>query len=353
MCHECERVCPVLELPDIVKRERITYAVRSKDKENIRNSTSGGIFLPLAEWVISNDGIVCAAGYTDTFEVAHMFMDKESVASDNRAVYEKFRGSKYVQSDLNTAFIQIKELLGTGKKVLFIGTPCQVAGLKKYMKKPHEKLLTANLVCHGTPSYKLWNKYINYQKKRFKSDIKSISFRSKIYGYHSGGMMLISFINGRKYCASARTDLMQKSFLSEIASRPSCYQCPFKQLEQCSDLTVYDCWHFEKLVQEVKDDDMGYTNVIVQNEKGERICKQLNVIRFKVDTEKAIALDGIMIRNSAKAHPLREQFYCNMDSISLEEQIQRFIPITGKDRFIEILKQNLYRTGLLQKIRKL
>jgi Coenzyme F420-reducing hydrogenase, beta subunit len=340
-------------LPDVVNGERITYAVRSKDNENLRKSTSGGIFLPLANWVIANGGIVCAAGYTDTFEVAHMFINKESVESDNCAAYEKFRGSKYVQSNLNTVFIQIKELLGTGKKVLFIGTTCQVAGLKKYIKKPHVNLLTVDLVCHGTPSPKLWGKYINYQKKRFKSNIKSISFRSKIYGYHSGGMMQIQFINGRKYCASARVDLMLKSFFAEISSRPICYQCPFKQLERCSDLTVYDCWHFEEIVHEVKDDDRGYTNVIVQSEKGDNILKQLSVQQFKVDTEKAITLDGIMIRNPAKEHLLREEFYCEMDSISLEEQIQKFIPITSKDRIVEMLKQNLYRIGLLQKIRKL
>ena len=113
------------------------------------------------------------------------------------------------------------------------------------------------LVCHGTPSPKLWDKYLEYQKNNYHSEIEDISFRNKTYGYHSGTMR-IQFKNGKTYYGSARVDPMLRSFFKEISSRPSCYQCYFKNLERCSDFTIYDCWHADQLVVGLADDDKGY-----------------------------------------------------------------------------------------------
>ena len=231
----------------------------------------------------------------------------------------------------------------------FVGTTCQVSGLKSYLRKEYENLIAVDLVCHGAPSPKLWEKYLNYQKNEYHSDIEEISFRNKTYGYHSG-TMTIRFSNGRVYNGSARVDYMLKSFFREIASRPICYECPFKKIERCSDFTIYDCWHASELVDGLKDDDKGYTNVIVQSKKGADVLIQIrdSYEMYPVDTQKAIELDGSMVLKSAVSHPKRSEYYKDLDSDTLPEHIQRFIPVTKKDLAIERSKILIYRLGVYQ-----
>ena len=144
-----------------------------------------------------------------------------------------------MQSDLGDCFSEIKKHLMQETKVCFIGTPCQVYGLKSYLRKEYDNLVTVDLVCHGTPSPKLWKKYLDEQKDKYHSEIDDIVFRNKTYGYHSGTMR-IRFKNQFVYYGSARVDPMLKSFFAEISSRPSCYQCHFKSVERCSDFTFQE-----------------------------------------------------------------------------------------------------------------
>lgn len=233
--------------------------------------------------------------------------------------------------------------------VCFVGTTCQVAGLKAFLRKKYDQLITVDLVCHGTSSPKLWDKYLNYQKNKYHSEILEISFRNKTYGYHSGTMK-IRFANGKTYYGSARVDYMLKSFFNEIASRPVCYQCPFKMLERCSNFTIYDCWHATELVSGLKDDDRGYTNVIVQSEQGKHLLKQISdrYELYQTDTKKAIALDGIMVMNSAKSHVRRSEFYVGIDERTMDEQIQKFISVMMTDILIERGKIIFFRLGIYQ-----
>lgn len=265
-----------------------------------------------------------------------------------------FRGSKYVQSDLGTCFKKIKEYLEQNRKVCFVGTTCQVNGLKNFLQKGYDNLVTVDLVCHGTPSPKLWEKYLDYQKGKYNSEIEEISFRNKTYGYHSGTMK-IQFKNGKKYFGSARVDLMLKSFFSEISSRPSCYQCVFKTLKRCSDFTIYDCWHAADLIENLKDDDKGYTNVIVQSNKGAKILELIkeDYEIYPANTQKAISSDGIMILNSAKPHLRRCEYYNDFDKEPLDEHIQKFIPITRKDILIEKSKRIFYKCNLYTVLKKI
>ena len=142
---------------------------------------------------------------------------------------------------------------------------------------------------------------------------------------------------------------MLKAFFYEIASRPICYACPFKTLNRCSDLTLYDCWHFSALVDSKEDDDCGYTNVIIQSKKGADIFRELkNDIQFyKVDTFKAKELDGVMICSCAKPHSDRSSFYKTMSVDGLEKAVQLYIPVKRLDKLIERVKIVLYRLHLL------
>ena len=348
-CHLCEKVCPVINKKVNENKLPESCAVRAKDGDTVMNSTSGGFFTPFANWLKNNNGVICAAAYDEDFHVSHVIVDttKEEIP------YNRIRGSKYVQSDMRDCYVKIKEFLSHGRIVGFVGTTCQVAGLKAYIGD-NDNLITIDLVCHGTPSPKLWDKYLEYQKDKNKSEIKDISFRNKTYGYHSSTMK-IDFENGNEYYGSARIDYMLKSFFKEISSRPICYECPFKTIERCSDVTLYDCWHIAELVPELKDDDRGYTNVIVQSEKGKKLLEELKeeLNIYPVDTKKAVELDGIMVEHAAVPHPRRAEYYKNIDNVSLHDHIQTFIPVSKKDYVLERTKGVLHRTGILRIIKRI
>lgn len=352
-CGICEKVCPVIKNKVNSGFVREGVVLRAKNKKTVRQATSGGIFKPLAEWFFENDGIICAAGYDTEFAVVHIIVDSREGELEEVLNTYKFNGSKYVQSDLRDIFPELKRKIESNRPVCFIGTTCQVAALRSYLKHDYLNLYTIDLVCHGTPSPMLWKKYLIFQQDKYKSRVVNVSFRSKVYGYHSGGMMQLTFANGKRYCASARVDYMLKSFFKEIASRSICYECPFKQVERNSDLTVYDCWHFSELVDGRSDDDNGYTNVIIQSEQGQRLLRNIEnkIELYEVDLYKAIKLDGVMIQKSATPHPNRNKFYVDYKNKTILEMVNEFIPVKKKDYAVEITKQCLYKLGILQKIK--
>ena len=346
-CGLCQKACPVMNQPKKAGDHLQSVVLRVKREDVLQGSTSGGFTTPLAEWVLDQGGVLCAATYDKEFKVVHALVtSREDIA--------RTRGSKYVQSTLGDHFTQIKTLLKQDRLVCFVGTTCQVAGLKSFLGKEYDNLLTVDLVCHGTPSPKLWEKYVAFQKEKYGTQIAEVTFRNKTYGYHSGTMK-IEFANGKTYYGSARVDPMLKSFFREIASRPICYQCPFKALERCSDFTIYDCWHAAQLVPGLSDDDRGYTNVMVQSEKGQKVLEALrdHYEIYDADTEKAVALDGSMVRGSAKPHPRRAEYYKDLDRHSLPEHIAAFIPVSGKDRLIEKCKHSIYRMGIYTALKTL
>lgn len=304
-CGLCEKTCPIKNKLNN-NNEPKAYIMRSKEENILKTSTSGGAFTPIAEFILENNGIVFGVGYDQYLNVIHKSITKKEEL-------QELRGSKYVQSTLGETFKKIKKYLEDDFLVLFSGTPCQIEGLKKYLKKNYEKLYTIDVICHGTPSPKLWKDYINYQESKYKSKIKEAYFRHKTYGYHSGTMKLV-FKNNKKYYGSARTDYMLKSFFSEISSRPSCYDCQFKSKKHISDFTIYDCWSFEKLTNK-KDDDKGYTNILINTTKAENL---FNVIQnriecYNVDNDTAIKYDGSMVEKSAVPNKYRKEFYYTLN----------------------------------------
>lgn len=344
-CGRCERVCPVLGTRASgaeSKGEIVSaYAARTRDNDVLANSSSGGFTTPLIDWVISNGGVVCGAAFDDRYRVCHRLFENEDAAKSTR-------GSKYVQSEMGECFAQIKEQLRTGRQVCFIGTPCQVAGLKLFLQEEFLNLITIDVICYGVPSPWLWSKYLDYQMSSHHSAIKSVTFRNKTYGYHSSTMR-IEFENGETYFGSARVDYMLKSFFKDVASRPICYECPFKALHHVSDITIFDCWHVSRLVEGLDDDDRGYTNVIIQSNIGRDALAEVEGLfeLHPVDVARMIELDGDMALGCAKPHPLRPIFYEGLDSETIEEHVQRLLPVTKVDRLMERSKGLFHRLGLM------
>ena len=347
-CHKCETVCPVKNKNNNSQKIDAICA-RSSNIDVVRDSTSGGFFTPLAKYVLANNGKVVGAAYSDNKIIEHVF-----VYDNSKYDISKLRGSKYVQSDLGNIFVEVKKELLSGVLVCFSGTPCQIEGLLNYLEKDYDNLITVDVICHGTPSPKLWKKYVDYQEEKYRSTIKSVSFRKKTYGYHSGTMELV-FENGKKYTGSARVDYMLKSFFREISSRPSCYECSFKTDTHPSDFTIFDSWHASELVHGLKDDDLGYTNVFINTDKGRKILSEIEdeYEYYQVDKEQAIKLDGKMVRNSAIPHQKRKEYYVDLDDEELDVHIQKFIPISKKDYMVEKSKTFLYRTKLLYLLKKI
>ena len=340
-CGLCETVCPILNgyHKELVKK---AYVVRAKEESILKDSTSGGAFTILVQEILQNNGVVFGVAFDEKFKVKHSWIDGQLEELGG------FRGSKYVQSSIGETFNKVKEFLDCRKQVLFSGTPCQIAGLNNYLRKEYENLLTVEVVCHGVTSPKLWDKYLEYQTAIYKSDPKKIKFRNKTYGYHSGTMEIV-FENGLTYHGSARVDLMLKSFFSEIASRPSCYFCVMRGRERAADISIFDAWHAGKLSEEIKDDDKGYTNLLINSKKGRHFMEKVmsKCIIHEISADLAIRLDGSMICQQPHMHERRFEFYREVNTSGIKSAIEKYIPISKRDVAIEHFKRALYKTGLL------
>ena len=345
-CGICNKVCPINRPLEIAHDLPQTFVVRTKNRCFLEKCTSGGVFTTLAYEFVRNGGVAYGAIYDDDFNVVHSRVD-------NIEHIENLAGSKYIQSFLGDTFKSVKKDLSGKQKVLFCGTPCQVAGVKAFLQKNYDNLYCVDLVCHGVPSPKIWRAYLKLiQEKNGK--LSYVNFRSKYYGYHVS-VMEERFPNNKIVVGSARTNLMSKIFFKNIADRKSCYDCQFKTINRCSDITIYDSWHASELVHGLKDDDKGYTNVIIQSTKGKMVFDKYikkSMETYPVDTIEAIKKDGIMITNSVKEDLNREAFYQCFNGKGINTAVDYFLPISKKDYLIEKVKLFLYFIGILRSVKK-
>ncbi|OUQ47372.1 Coenzyme F420 hydrogenase/dehydrogenase, beta subunit C-terminal domain [Lachnoclostridium sp. An118] len=257
-CRLCEKVCdkPGKIITDYSDR---AFGVISS-RENIRKrSSSGGVFSLLADFILDNDGIVFGAYFNNKWSVEHGYVNTKNDI-------DKLRGSKYVQSDTRYTYREVKQFLELGKTVLFTGTGCQIKGLKSFLGKDYENLICQDIVCHGVTPPRLLKKYLELLKKKYKSEVRSISFRDKSTGWKNYSVKIL-FTNGKSYLKRASDDLYMRSFLSKLYLRPSCYECPCKGEKRESDITLGDFWGVNKIMPEL-DDDNGCSLVIIHSKKG-------------------------------------------------------------------------------------
>ena len=253
MRHRIRRDVPTERYP-------IAYAARGRDEEIRKESSSGGVFCLLAKEVIRRGGVVFGAGFDEHWEVAHSYIEK---TEDIR----RFMGSKYVQSRVGDTYREAEAFLEQGRLVLYSGTPCQIYGLKAYLGKDSECLLTVDMVCHGVPSRKVWRDYLVYRAKG--RQITSVNFRDKTEGWGKSSLK-IDFENGESYRECLQKDLYLQGFVQDIYLRPSCYECKFKGIKRDTDITLADFWGCERLLPEMFD-DRGTSLVLLQSERGEKL----------------------------------------------------------------------------------
>ena len=259
-CGQCEKVCAFNDHYDISLNleEPEIYAARHKDIHEIETSRSGAAFIAISDYILENGGIVYGVGYKDHFRVAH----KRATTKEERT---EFKGSTYVQSDLDGIFRQIKEDLKQGNTVLFSGTPCQTAGLNSYIgKKLRENLVLVDIVCHGVPSPFIWRDYLAYIEKKYNNEVVKVDFRDKSRIGWSGHIESFCFNKGNKIEMSLFTCL----FYKHIMFRTSCGKCHFSNIKRPSDLTLADFWGWEKKNNNINKDNKGISLLFCNSIKG-------------------------------------------------------------------------------------
>ena len=272
-CGACVKVCPIISGSPSPKLKQKGFAAWSKSDAVRKLSSSGGIFTELARYVIGKGGTVCGATLDKDLSVKHIQIDKAD------EIY-KLRGSKYVQSDTSKIFQEVKARLNADKErlVLFSGTPCQVDGMKKFLKRDYPNLLTVDLVCHGTPSPGMWQQYVNFQSIKNGSRLVDYQFREKKKSWTFFNSKL-SFDNGSTKEYDWFRDMWLRIFLSNKGLRSSCYGCRYTSMKRVSDITLADFWGYQPEGSDDKKTDKGISLVLCNNERG---YEAFNEIKEKV-----------------------------------------------------------------------
>lgn len=298
-CGKCERICPVISRRE--KGGEITaYAAKSRNEQIQMQSSSGGVFTEIAQYILKNGGVVFGAGLDEKFKVKHICVDTVEQL-------ELLRGSKYVQSEIGTSYQRAKEFLAEGKTVLFTGTPCQIAGLHAFLGKEYENLYSQDIICHGVPSPFLWEQYVRFRENRANSSVRRVSFRNKETGWQSYSMLL-EFSNDMKYMQLHSSDPYMQSFLKNLCLRPSCYNCAFKTRDRYADFTLADFWGVEWCNPNMLD-NKGVSLVLMHSPKGKELFNQIKDTLLVEETnfEKAISFNSAM-EKSVAYKPERNDF---------------------------------------------
>ncbi len=366
-CHLCKEKCPVLgrkkisALPGVDKAEinrkaveeakyiPSTYVCFLKDDKIREKSTSGGMFTALAQHVLKQGGIVCGVVLDKNQNVLHTFADNENTL-------EKMRGSKYVQSNQVGIYQKVEEALKQGTTVLYSGTPCQIAGLKSYLGSDYEKLITVDIICHGVGSPLYWEKYVQYVYEKMNSKVKEVRFREKTYGYNSA-CMAVYFENGKSSHKGHDDDLYWTAFSKNYIYRPSCYACAFKSINHMADFTIGDFWNSTKLSEKFKTAN-GCSLVLCHSNVAIEIIKKIG---STIEAQPIDLIDALNINGGHQASMLvacpsiptkRKEWFDDMQKLSPQELVKKYIPIRMKGKIKSRIKPLLYKIGLLETIKK-
>lgn len=282
-CGLCERVCPVLRYDKLENKDANpdVYALHSKDIFTWSNSSSGGVFSSLVRWTFNQGGCVFGVKYDKQLRVVH---GKAETWDEALA----FRGSKYVQSNLDGIYKQVKEELKKDRYVLFSGNPCQCEGLRGYLLKSYEKLIIVDIMCHCVPSPKVFSDYIDFIEKKARKKIGSIYMKDKTFGWGQQSPR-IQFQDGEEWFNTPESRLWNQIFYSQLVSRPSCHKCRFTHYLHPGDITIGDFWGIEKNHADFFD-KKGISLLFANTRKGQAVFKaiQSDFEYIESDTQRCV-----------------------------------------------------------------
>ena len=334
-CGLCEKVCPILKKPQTYCVLE-TYAAKHKDTEVKLKSSSGGMFTALAEVILKEGGVVFGAGFDKEWNVVHGY-------AENTEDLDNLRRSKYVQSNIGNTYQQAKAFLDSGRKVLFTGTPCQIAGLRNYLGKEYDKLITAELICHGTPSPGAWRIFLDQNFN--KSKIQNINFRDKHFAWKASYLSFLLF-NGvlcahgmkrtfaegffekipfRKKVQYIYKNTFLKSFLAELISRPSCFACAFRG-KRIADFTIGDLWGSWPEIITAQDKKLGMSVLTINTSNAQNLLKLLFVSTKSINFDR-VAQVNFPLLSSPIAHPKRAEFFARYKKENFNKLVRELLGI--------------------------
>lgn len=358
-CGLCEKVCPWLNRPEKLQPTEV-LAVKNRDEKARMASSSGGVFIALAEKVIDKGGVVFGAVFDENWEVKHSYAETiEGV--------RPMMGSKYLQSRIENSYCDAEKFLKDGRYVLFTGSPCQIAGLHNYLRKDYSNLLTVDFLCHGVPSPGVWRRYLEEELKHSarraaagKNTVLSsslndapvitgIAFRDKKI---SGWKKYSFVVRGKSASKADKNSVLlsdmhddnpfMKGFLSDLYLRPSCYSCKCKNGVSHSDLTIGDFWGVPSVMPDF-DDDKGVGLVLVNTDKGKVFFDTLDM-EVRCTTLDAARICNGGFNEHVIVHPKRRDFFnIHNTSLSIIENIEKNLQISTYSRFILKAKKLLRR----------
>ena len=326
-CGQCEKVCPIINQPE-VSSNTIAYAIKNNNYEERYRSSSGGLFPLVARFVLSLGGIVVGAAYDEKFVVRHILIENEE------QLY-LLQGAKYSQSILGESFSKTKKMLEFGRWVLFSGTPCQCMGLKKYLGQDYKNLIITDLICHGVPSPKIWQTYIDFRSNIENNGIRpiEINMRSKVSGW-SRYNYSTEFNYGKGHITRIHNsqDLYMKAFGGNICLRDSCSHCIAKGVERCTDFTLGDYWGVWNQFPDI-DDNNGVSIVFVHTKKGKEILDKLKkeMECKRVDLYSSYEENASLVVSST-AHEKKQFFLTQVTKSNFQELIYMCFPISEKKK---------------------
>lgn len=309
-CNLCRKVCPYNNMPPKNQEMQYAWGGYHKDWEIRNTSTSGGAFSAIVD-AFCDDNYIIFGATANGLEVFHTYVE-------DKHKMQIFRKSKYLQSNIRESYIEVRKFLQEGKKVLFSGTPCQIAGLKTFLQNEKiDNLLTVEVICEGVPSPYYMKKYEQYLKKNYSSPIKTIDYRytdGKKSGCKERGkwdfqIMKIEFENGKEIKKDRWINPFWQVWLNHLMSRPSCYNCKFTTSERIADITLGDLWGVHLYCPELYGKNGGASLVICNSKKGKKVFEKAkeNLYGHELDFELAKKYQS-PLRKSISTNPKRKEF---------------------------------------------
>lgn len=312
-CGLCNKVCPFINR-DRARLPKNTFAARNKELSTRLRSSSGGLFTLLAERTIHDGGVVFGAKFDSDWSVVH-------ASAETLEECKAFVGSKYVQSRLGSTLSEVRKALKEGRKVLFSGTPCQVAALRKFLRKDYDNLLLVDVVCHGAPSNKVWQHYLDQvltATNRCRSDIATISFRDKRNGWGNYGLS-ISFKDGTEWFQPMVENPHMQAFLKDLSIRPSCFECACRDGRSGADISLADFWGLCYALN-YEDDNKGTSLELIWSKKGQEATASLAADFRRALYYKAFKYNPAIVL-SPKRPSVRQEFWRIFNNEGLEKAL--------------------------------
>lgn len=304
-CSRCALQCPAeypLETTNVPK----VFACMNKNRQERIDSTSGGVFPILARKMLRENGVVFGAAFNEQFEVVH-------VRIDDQFSLRRLQGAKYSQSRIDGVYTDIRDTLDRNQKVLFSGTPCQVAAVRKFVTRNTENLLLVEIACHSVPSPKVFAYYIAALQEHYGNGVKSFYFRKKEKSWRDS-QVVVEFEN-RTFSQSVYENSFTRGFFSGLYCRPSCHECRAKKQYSTADITLRDYWGIENSHPQM-DDHWGTSLVLVRTLKGETYFQEVSAEMITQESDIISATkNNPYLMNSSKPHRNRTEFFKKFDTL--------------------------------------